>query len=141
VTEPVQPVAASASAAPSASLVASASAPALPFRRDGDELSFPLGGALLLLALLAVAVWAWTVGRRGRAGAPRLPFPLQAWRERSAGAAEEPVRIVGGARLDVGGRVHVVEWRGQQVLVAINGASPPVVLARRRLDEPAKGVA
>jgi hypothetical protein len=135
VTEPVQPVAANASAASSASLVASASAPALPFRRDGDDLSFPLGGALLLLALLAVAVWAWTVGRRRGASAPRLAFPFQ----RPAGAAEEPVRIVGGARLDVGGRVHVVEWRGQQVLVAINGASPPVVLARRRLAEAAKG--
>jgi len=130
-------LAASAAAPPPGAFVASASAAPLPFRRDGDEFSFPLGGALLLLGLLTVALWAWTTGRRG--GPARLPppFGLRGMRGLGANAVEEPVRVVGGARLDVGGRVHVVEWRGQQVLVAVNAGSSPVVLASRRLDEAA----
>jgi hypothetical protein len=79
--------------------------------------------------LLVIAAWAWwTASRRG----------LQPWRtiirSRSflpAGARPGGTRIVESIRLDVGGRVHVIEWRDEHILVAVNGAGPAVVLARR----------
>ena len=39
-------------------------------------------------------------------------------------------RVVGTTRLSPGGALYVVEWRGSQVLLAINGSSDPVVLGR-----------
>lgn len=125
---------ASAAAASAASSVAQPPA----FRGDADASSFPIGGAVMLLVLLAVAAWAWTAGRKGgsRLGRPsssrRWPFPL------APAANASSMKVVASARLDVGGRAHVVEWGGQQVLIAINGTGAPVVLARRRLADAAR---
>lgn len=114
--------------------VAASAPPPLVFRRDADEFSFPVGGAILLLALLAVAVWAWTLGRRAPGRRPRgLAGP---WRLPGTAAAEDGQRlsVVASTRLDLGARLHVVQWHGEQVLVAVNGTAAPVLLSRRRAD-------
>jgi hypothetical protein len=107
------------------------------FQRDGDAASFPVAGAILLLVLLAIAAWAWAVRRKENRLPWRLALPTR-WLSAARSVTGAPVRIVASARLDVGGRAHVVEWGGQQVLIAVNGASAPVVLARRRLDDDAR---
>lgn len=119
------------------SLAITTTTQALPFRRDGDDAPFPLAGAILLLALIAVAAWAWTIGRRSPRTGPAFLSGKWPFLGHSPSASGEQIRVVGSARLDLGGRVHVVEWRGQQVLVAVNGASAPVVLARRDIADPA----
>ena len=134
-TTRAQPGLAMGSAAASTPSFATASAAQpLPFRRDADEVSFPLAGAVLLLVLLAIAAWAWTVGRRrGKAAVFTSRWPFVA---ASPDGSNEQARVVGSTRLDLGGRVYVVEWRGRQILVAVNGTSAQVVLARREVDTP-----
>lgn len=99
-----------------------ASAP-LAFRQDAPA-EFPLGGAILLALLGAVALLAWWLRRSS--GAP-------AWLAR-IGRAErdlaETVQIRSSLRLDAQTRLFVVRWRGRDLLVAAGGPSAPVVLDR-----------
>lgn len=89
----------------------------LPFRRDTNDTGFPVAGAVLLLVLAAATALAWW-WRHRRAGAP-LP---------RLGAPAGALRVTASARLDVHTRLHVVEWQGRQLLLAVNGATAPVVL-------------
>jgi hypothetical protein len=95
-----------------------ASAP-LPFRRDTDDTGFPVAGAVLLLVLAGATVLTWW--RRHRQGGGTFP-PL--------GAPAGAPRVTASARLDAHTRLHVVEWHGRQLLLAVNGAAAPVVLDR-----------
>lgn len=95
-----------------------ASAP-LPLRRDTDDTGFPVAGAVLLLVLAAVTVLTWW-RRHHRAGGPFPPL----------GAPADALRVTASTRLDVHTRLHVVEWQGRQLLLAVNGAAAPVVLDR-----------
>ena len=122
--ESASAVAASAPAS-SAWTVAPGSTP-LAFRKDADD-GFPVGGAILLVVLMAAAAWAWWYGRvkGGRVG--RLPGLPAAWMRPAAAPGElrivEAVNTVGGMRL------LVVEWAdGRRVLVGANGANAPVTL-------------
>ncbi len=91
----------------------------LPFRRDSDDTGFPVAGAVLLLVLAAATALAWWQRHR-RAGAPFPPL----------GAPAGALRVTASARLDVHTRLHVVEWQGRQLLLAVHGATAPVVLDR-----------
>ncbi len=114
-------------------------APTLPFGVRDAAPAFPWAGALLLLLLLGIAAWAWlTAARRGQ-------LPRGSWLARATGAlgsastdASAPM-LRSSVRLDASARLHVVEWHGRQVLLAINGATAPVVLAERTLVEPVQG--
>lgn len=110
---------------------AASSLQSLPFRHEAESSSFPGAGVLLLMLLLMVAVWAWWAGRgRGLArwqSGRRRPIALLG----RAAAVSDGVQIVDSVRFDVGGRVHVVQWRDEQILFATHGASPIVVLGRR----------
>lgn len=111
--------------ASSAWTVAPGSTP-LALRKDSDD-GFPLGGAVLLVVLMAAAVWAWWYGRvkGGRVG--RLPGLPASW-TRTAGAGGE-LRIVESMNAAGGTRLMVVEWAGgRRVLVAAHGTSAPVTL-------------
>ena len=113
-----------------ASIGRSAAASAtLPFVH-GDEAGFPTTGAMLLLAMLVVAAWAWWKGSHGapRAGGGRWSN-LGPWKSQSS-AVGASVRILGSTRLGPGVALHVIEWRGAELLVGINGATGPVVLGR-----------
>jgi len=95
-----------------------ASAP-LPFRRDDvSDPGFPVAGAVLLLALIGVAAGVWWLRHR-RSGA---------WLQRLVAPAAVEVRVVSSVRLDVNTRLHVVEWKRRQLLVAVQGTGAPVVL-------------
>ena len=83
----------------------------------------------MLVLLLVIAAWAWWSAHR-RGSAPWQAFLKRPGTLLSADAAGSRVRIIESARFDAGARVHVVEWRDQQLLVAVNGASTPVLLAR-----------
>lgn len=91
----------------------------LPLRRDTDDTGFPLAGAALLLVLSAATALAWW-RRHRQAGAPFPPL----------GAPAGALRVTASARLDVHTRLHVVEWHGRQLLLAVHGAAAPVVLDR-----------
>ena len=120
-----------ATVAPSASSNgrAAAASAALPFVR-GEEAGFPLTGAMLLLTLLVVAAWAWWKGSHGasRAGGVRWPS-LGSWKSPSS-VVGASARVLGSTRLGPGVALHIIEWRGTELLVGINGASGPVVLGR-----------
>lgn len=98
----------------------------LAFRKEADG-GFPLGGAMLLVVLMAVAAWAWWYGRV-KGGLPgRLPGLPAAWMRSSGESAE--LRIAESLQAAGGTRLMVVEWAGgRRVLVAVHGASAPVTL-------------
>jgi len=115
-----------ASAPASLAWAAASSATPLSFRKDADE-GFPLGGAILLIVLMAAAVWAWWYGRVRGGGVGGLPALTLPW-GRPAGAARE-LRIVESLQAAGGTRLMVVEWAGgRRVLVASQGANTPVTL-------------
>lgn len=102
---------------------------------------FPTAGLLLMLALLAVAGWAWWHGSRQRgldlrsfwrlAGAdPAGPARLGA-----RPGAELP-RVLWATRLDPTTRLAVVRWNGHELLVASTAGAAPVVLERRPVEKP-----
>lgn len=120
------PSAASAAPAASAGWTLSATSSAMTLRKDADD-AFPLGGALMLVALMVAAVWAWWYGRvkglRGRGG-PLLPALLG----RAAGAQGE-MRVIETTQVAGGVRLLVVEWAGgRRVLVGASGTGAPVAL-------------
>ncbi|KQV92864.1 flagellar biosynthetic protein FliO [Rhizobacter sp. Root1221] len=108
-------------------VVPQASSP-LPFRTEATDPGFPVAGAVLLLVLVAVAAGAWWF--RHRRSGP--------WLQRLVTPAPAEVRVVSSVRLDVNTRLHVVEWKRRQLLVAVQGAGAPVVLDRD--DAPAAPV-
>jgi hypothetical protein len=115
-----------ASAPASSAWAAASAATPLSLRKDADE-GFPLGGAVLLIVLMAAAVWAWWYGRIRGGGAGGLPSFTLPW-GRPAGAARE-LRIVESMQAAGGTRLMVVEWAGgRRVLVATQGANAPVTL-------------
>ena len=98
----------------------------LAFRKEADD-GFPLGGAILLVALMAAAAWAWWYGRvkGGRVG--RLPGLPASWSRPAAANGE--LRIVEALNATGGTRLIVVEWAGgRRVLVATHGTNAPVTL-------------
>lgn len=102
----------------------------LPFRRADDEPAFPLGGAVFLLALLAIAAWTWWTARR-RGFAPLRPAVLGRWRPAPGAArAGDAIRVVDSARVDGDVRLHVVEWRQRRYLIAFSATGAPVVVDR-----------
>lgn len=111
---------------------ATASAPRLlqplPLRRDADEPGFPVAGAvfLLLLVLASVAAW-WHRRRQGGLALPGMSG-LPGISARSASTAD--LRVTAGLRLDVHTRLHVVEWEGRKLLLAVGGTAAPVVIDR-----------
>lgn len=98
----------------------------LTFRKDTDD-GFPIGGAVLLVALMVASVWAWWYGhvRGGRVGRlPGLPAP---WGTPTG--ADNELRIAASLHAAGGVRLMVIEWAGgRRVLVATNGAHAPVTL-------------
>lgn len=106
----------------------------LPFRRDAEDLGFPVGGALLLIGLMVMALWLVWQGKRRAASSQGGRGWISLFGAVPSHSAQE-VRVVASTRLDVSTRIHVVEWRGRQLLVAVNGSAPPVVLDR--FDAPA----
>lgn len=106
----------------------------LPFRRDAEDLGFPVGGAMLLIGLMIMALWlVWQGKRRGVSSQGGRSWASLFGVMPSPSAQE--VRVVASTRLDASTRIHVVEWHGRQLLVAVNGSAPPVVLDR--FDAPA----
>ena len=115
-----------ASAAPAASAGWTLSATSSLRKVIADE-AFPLGGALMLVALMVAAVWAWWYGRvkglRGRGG-PLLPVLLG----RAVGTQGE-MRVIETTQVAGGVRLLVVEWAGgRRVLVGASGTGAPVAL-------------
>lgn len=98
----------------------------LTFRKDADE-GFPLGGAILLVVLMAAAVWAWWYGRVRGGRLDRLPGLPTSWIRPAT--TEGELRVVQTLQANGGVRLMVVEWAGgRRVLVATNGANTPVTL-------------
>ena len=125
---PAAAVAPTASASAAWSLAPS-SAP-LQFRRDADD-AFPVAGAVLLVVLLAIAAWAWWVGRaRGGVQAP-MPSSLREWLGQKVSARRE-LRVVETLHAGGAARLMVVEWQGGRVLVGLNGTGAPVALDTMR---------
>ena len=129
------PAAASMPAASAASQVPAA----IPFRRDAQEVPFPFAGATLLLVLLALAVWAWWAGQRGGAKWTRLGSFKWGGVAAASPSDSDEIRVIASTRLDMNTRLHSVEWQGGRLLVAVNTASPPVVLDRRAPQLPESG--
>ncbi len=120
----------------SATAASSPVAPPLTFRHDETGPVFPVGGAVLLLALLGVAAWTWWATRRRRSGAAGR-FGLATWALASGPAGGNgSIRVVESARLDGVTRLHVVEWRQRRYLLATSGTSAPQVLDRDDSVEP-----
>lgn len=102
--------------------------------RDDATPQVPVGGSLLMIVLFAVAVWAWTRGRRTRSSDfPRGGgFPWHIFGRQDD--LRTSIRIRESIRLDSGARIHLVQWASQELLVAVHGTQPPVVLASRVID-------
>ncbi|OWQ46377.1 hypothetical protein CDL60_12895 [Roseateles noduli] len=119
---------AASAAMEAAAASAAASAPRLlqplPLRRDADEPGFPVAGAvfLLLLVLASVAAW-WHRRRQGGLTLPGLSARLTS-------TPTSDLRVTAGLRLDVHTRLHVVEWEGRKLLLAVGGTAAPVVIDR-----------
>ncbi len=108
-------------------------AEAMPFRRN-DDAPFPTAGAALLLLLIGLAAWAWwTASRRSPGPAVVASAVARLWK--TAPGSGRSARLVASTRLGQGAVLHVVEWRGTDVLVAVNGSSEPVVLGRHPIDD------
>lgn len=94
---------------------------------------FPFGGLLLLLALLAIACWAWWAGARRSPGSALRGWP---WRMHLGGAGarvpDEPV-VAAATRLDASTRLYVVRWHDRELLLGLSGNAPPVVLDRQTI--------
>lgn len=122
------PLIATAANAAMTAASAAASAPVLlqplPLRRDADEPGFPVAGAVfLLLVLTSAAAW-WHRRRQGGLALPGLP----GMSARSIAICDP--RATASLRLDVHTRLHVVEWEGRKLLLAVGGAAAPVVIDR-----------
>jgi hypothetical protein len=101
----------------------------LPFKREPADLGFPLGGAVLLVALMAIAVGlVWFEKRRGRGN--RKKSPWGALFGAQADTDSEGVRVLSSTRLDAATRVYALAWHDRQLLVAVHANSQPVVLDR-----------
>lgn len=117
--------------------LAGASSAALVFRRDEPGTVFPMAGAVLLLALIAVAAWAWFVARRrgvSDGGRAWVGGAMRGFGGSRTGASGGGVRIVGRARADAQTRLLVVEWQRRRYLLAVTGVSTPVVIDREEVD-------
>ena len=127
-TGPLSASAPGGEAAASAS-AGTASSPPLVFRRD-DDVGFPVAGAVLLFALMAGALALVWYDRRRKSspggGWSRLLAP-RLGQDSNAGA---DARLLSTTRIDAGTRLHVIEWQGRQLLVAVQGQAAPVVLDR-----------
>lgn len=102
---------------------------------------FPVAGLLLMLALLAVAAWAWWHGSRQR-GLDLRSFwrlagagPGLATRSGARPGADMP-RVLWATRLDATTRLSVVRWNGHDLLLASTASAAPVVLERRPVQAP-----
>ena len=112
--------------AASAGWTLSPAASSVPFRKDAGD-SFPLGGALMLIVLMAAAVWAWWYGRVKGLRPGRTPF-LPALLARATGSGGE-LRVVEVTQAAGGVRLMIVEWAGgRRVLVGASGTGAPVAL-------------
>lgn len=112
-------------------LAGAASSPAIPFRQDPD-VGFPVGGAVLLVVLMAVALWAWGAARVRGTGSRR---PLPAWAARlnlgrPSDVAKGELVLVDSMSINPQLRVAVVEWSGGRVLVGVGTSGTPVALDR-----------
>ncbi|MBX3625337.1 MAG: flagellar biosynthetic protein FliO [Rhizobacter sp.] len=125
-----------ASATAAASGAEFGTAPALPFRRDDDPI-FPVGGAVLLFGLMAVALWIvwWDRRRGGRLGRSPKSWSRLLTGRTTADSATQHISVLSTTRIDATTRVHVLAWQGRQLLVAVQAGQPPVVLDRQ--DTPA----
>jgi hypothetical protein len=88
----------------------------------------------LLLGLVVLAVLArWFGRRRGRGRPWDDPAARRRWWLAVApgGACADPPRVLCTMRLDANARLHVVEWDGARVLVAVTPGAAPRVLDRR----------
>lgn len=107
---------------------------ALPFKREPADLAFPVGGAVLLVALMAVALWlVWFEKRRSPGNRQRARWGALFGPQ--ANADSDGVRVLSSTRLDASTRVYALAWHDRQLLVAVHGNSQPVVLDR--IDAPA----
>jgi hypothetical protein len=92
--------------------------------RSDDGPTFPYAGAALLLALLAVALWArFSKGQS---------LPGRKWLRLGGSAAPsglDAVQVHSTVSLDAHTRVHVITW-GQRKLLVATSAHAPVVLER-----------
>jgi hypothetical protein len=81
-----------------------------------------------LLVLLAMAAWVWWLRHR-EGGASRKAMTWR-WGKVAMPTDMDSIHLVASARLDINTRLHVVEWRGGQLLLGVGASSPPVVLDR-----------
>lgn len=110
----------------SASSLAPASQP-LAFRKDTDD-GFPVAGAVLLIALMLAAIWAWWYGRVRDGSSLRIPRFVEVLGGRRSPTTSE-MHIVETLQAPGGVRLMVVEWSGgRRVLIASSGAHAPVTL-------------
>lgn len=97
----------------------------LPFRQDSQDPGFPTAGAVLLVLLIVAAALAWWLRhRRGGMALPRLAVQSSA-----------QLHVSASVRLDLRTRLHVVEWQGRQLLLAVGDTGTPTVVDR--IDAPA----
>jgi hypothetical protein len=96
---------------------------------DAEPAWFPLGGVLLLVALVAVALAAMRIGARpGHGGS---------WRWRAAFAGEAPPgapALVHAQRVDAQTRLVVVRWHGAELLLGVDAHGAAALLDRRAAE-------
>jgi len=123
-----------ASSAVDAASVASELQQPLPFKREPADQGFPVAGAVLLIALMAIALGlVWFEKRRNRRNGQGTRWGALFGPQ--AKTDSNPVRVISSTRLDATTRVYALAWHDRQLLVAVHGNSAPVVLDR--IDAPA----
>lgn len=105
----------------------------IPLRREpaadesavGGELAWM--GGLVLVALLALAVWAKL--RRASAGSqdPNRTQLAASWLTRLQGRSSIAPSVLGSVRLTPAHTLHDVEWQGRRLLVGCSGQSIQVL--------------
>ncbi len=108
----------------------------LMFRREPEAPAFPTAGLVFMLFLMGIAAFGWWLRkRRGGAAAGARPWVFGGL----ASNKSPDLKLVSSLRLDAGTRLHVVEWKNRQVLLAVQGTHAPVVLDRIELADATEG--
>jgi len=104
------------SATPSVAASGAVTFEALPLRRDADP-GFPLAGAVMLIALLAGAgfAWWWARNRRGS----NAPVTLARLLGTAQAGTTPDLVVLRSTTLQPGVRLHDVQWAGRRILVAV----------------------